>query len=196
MTPAEVAYRVARMLQAQAERSGVVGPADAPAPKLEASFNPWVQVPPNVDVTRYLAAADRIRDGSLDIFALRGVDLGQPPRWNRDPKTGIEAPLAFGKTLDYRNPEIVGDIKYLWEPNRHLHFVPLAQAYALSGNDKYFHELAEQLDSWLHACPHRLGPNWASSLEAAIRLINWSIVWQLIGGMKSRIFESARYREL
>jgi len=28
------------------------------------------------------------------------VDLGTPPRWNRDPKTGIEAPLEFGKTLD------------------------------------------------------------------------------------------------
>jgi hypothetical protein len=196
MTPTEVAYRVARMLQAQAERSWVFGPANAPAPKLEASFNPWVQLPPNVDVARYLAAADRIRDGSLDIFALRGVNLGEPPRWNRDPKTGIDAPLAFGKTLDYRNPDTVGDIKYLWEPNRHLHFVTLAQAYALSGEDKYFHELAEQLDGWLHACPHRLGPNWASSLEAAIRLINWSIAWQLVGGLRCRKFEISPYAEL
>ena len=196
MTPAEVAYRVLRALQAQAERSGVVGPADVPAPKLETSFNPWMALPPNVDVARYLAAADRIRDGSLDIFALRGVDLGEPPRWNRDPKTGIEAPLAFGKTLDYRNPDIVGDIKYLWEPNRHLHFVTLAQAYAMSGKDKYFHKLAEQLDSWLHCCPHRLGPNWASSLEAAIRLINWSIAWQLLGGVHCKKFETSHYAEL
>ncbi len=196
MTPAEVAYRVLRALQARVERSGVVGPVDAPAPKLEASFNPWVQVPPNVDVARYLAAADRIGEGSLDIFALRGVDLGQRPRWNRDPKTGIEAPLAFGKTLDCRDPDIVGDIKYLWEPNRHLHFVTLAQAYAMTGKDKYFHSLAEQLDSWLHCCPHRLGPNWASSMEAAIRLINWSIAWQLIGGAQSRIFAGSHYLEL
>jgi len=196
MTPAEVAYRVLRALQAQAERSGVVGAADVPAPKLEASFNPWVEIPPNVDVARYLAAADRIRDGSLDIFALRGVDLGQPPRWNRDPKTGIEAPLVFGKTLDYRNPDIVGDIKYLWEPNRHLHIVTLAQAYAMSGDDKYFHKLAEQLDSWLHCCPHRQGPNWASSLEAALRLINWSIAWQLVGGVHCKKFETSHYAEL
>jgi hypothetical protein len=192
MTPVEVAYRVLRALQAQAERSGVVGPADVPAPKLEASFNPWVQVPPNADLAPYLAAADRICDGSLDILALRGVDLGQPPRWNRDPKTGIEAPLAFGKTLDYRDSHIVGDIKYLWEPNRHLHFVTLAQAYALSGDAKYFQELAGQLDSWLLACPYGRGPNWASALEVAIRLINWSIAWQLAAAA----FDNPRHAEL
>ena len=53
----------------------------------------------------------------------------------------------------------------------------LAQAYAASGQAKYFHELAEQLDSWLVACPHRLGPNWTSALEAAVRLVNWSLAW-------------------
>ncbi len=196
MTPTEVAYRVLRALQAQAERCGLAGSAEVPAPKVEASFVAWVQVPRPVDATPYLAAAERIRGGSLDIFALRDVDLGQPPRWNRDPKTGIEAPLEFGKTLDYRDPDTVGDIKYLWEPNRHLHLVTLAQAYALSGDEKYFHTLAEHLDSWLHACPHGLGPNWASSLEAAIRLINWSIVWQLVGGAHSKTLASPRYREL
>src|ERR671935_55249 len=95
------------------------------------------------------------------------------PRWIRDPKTGIEAPLAYGKTLDYRNPDIVGDIKYLWEPNRHLHFATLAQAYALSGRRAYYDALAEQLDSWLIACPYGRGPNWSSALEASIRLANW-----------------------
>jgi hypothetical protein len=196
MTAAEVVYRVVRALQAQAERVGLLGTAHAPAPELELSFNPWVGIPSDVDASPYLAAAERIRDGRLDIFALRGVELGQPPRWNRDPKSGIQAPLAYGKTLDYRDPDLVGDIKYLWEPNRHLHFVTLAQAYAMSGDDKYFHDLAGQLDSWLHSCPHRLGPNWASSLEAAIRLINWSIAWQLIGGASSPIFKNGHFLEL
>lgn len=51
------------------------------------------------------AAAKRVAAGKLDVFALHGVELGAPPRWNRDPKTGVEAPpLTFGKLLDYRNP--------------------------------------------------------------------------------------------
>jgi hypothetical protein len=196
MTPAELAYRALRALQARAERFGALGTVRAPAPDLAQSSHPWVCVAPDAQTSRYLAAADRICDGELDIFALRGVDLGQPPRWNRDPKSGIQAPLTHGKTLNYRDPDLVGDIKYLWEPNRHLHLVTLAQAYAMSGAAKYFHQLAEQLDSWFLACPQGLGPNWASSLEAAIRLINWSIAWQLIGGASCRQFASPHYAGL
>jgi hypothetical protein len=192
MTPQEVLFRAARALRARAERFGSARAARVPAPDLAAAPRAWIGTPPDAHAARYLAAAERIRNGELDIFALRGVNLGQPPRWNRDPKTGIQAPLAYGKTLDYRDPDLVGDIKYLWEPNRHLHFVTLAQAYALSGQAKYFEELAEQLDSWLIACPNGLGPNWSSALEAAIRLINWSIAWQLT----PRAFENRRYAEL
>jgi len=196
MTPAEVAFRAVRALRARAERLGALGAVHVPAPELQPTFNPWICMPSGVNGAHVLAAADRIRNGALDIFALRGVDLGQPPRWNRDPKSGIEAPLVYGKTLDYRDPDVVGDIKYLWEPNRHLHLVTLAQAYAMSGAAKYFRELAEHLDSWFIACPSGLGPNWASALEAAIRLINWSIAWQLVGGAGCRQFESARYAGL
>jgi Heparinase II/III-like protein/Heparinase II/III N-terminus len=196
MTPGEVAFRVLRALQARAERAGLLGAGEAPAPDLRPAFKAWIRAPSGVNASPYLAAAERIRGGELDIFALSSVDLGHPPRWNRDPKSGIQAPLTHAKTLDYRDPDLVGDIKYLWEPNRHLHLVTLAQAYALGGEDKHFDELAEQLDSWFIACPSGLGPNWASSLEAGMRLISWSIAWQLIGGAGCRLFESARYAGL
>jgi hypothetical protein len=196
MTPGEVLFRAARLAQAQAERLRPAGASAVPAPDLAASFRPWLALPEGIDAARYIAAARRAGCGELDIFALRAVDHGQPPCWNRDPKTGIHAPLAYGKTLDYRNPDLVGDINYLWEPNRHHHFVTLAQAYALSGSRSYFHELAEQLDSWLIACPYPLGPNWASALEAAVRLINWSIAWQLIGGASCAGFRFSDYGDL
>ncbi len=62
---------------------------------------------------KYTAAADRILAGSFHVFALENAPLGFPPKWNTDPKTGTAAPLTFGKSLDYRNPRNVGDIKYL-----------------------------------------------------------------------------------
>ena len=34
----------------------------------------------------------------------------------------------------------------------------------------------------------RMGPNWSSSLEAGLRLINWSLAWQLLGGVDSALF--------
>ena len=103
MTPAEIGHRVARLVQARAERSGLIGVREVPRAYVDFVPHPWIHCSPGIDAAPYVAAADRIAEGWLDVFALRDVDLGSPPRWNRDPKTGIEAPLAFGKLLDYRD---------------------------------------------------------------------------------------------
>jgi hypothetical protein len=153
---------------------------------------PWIGAAPAIEPTPYVAAANRIAAGRFDVFALTDVDLGSPPAWNRDPKTGVQAPLSFGKLLDYRKSAVVGDIKYLWEPNRHLHLVTLAQAWALTRERRHFEVLREHLESWLAACPYRMGANWASSLEVGIRLVNWSIAWQLLGGAGSELFRDER----
>ena len=198
MTPMEVSHRLLRALSMRAERAGLLGSGAVPTPDLAPAPRPWVHATADVDAARYLAAADRIAAGKLDVFALRDVDLGSPPRWNRDPRTGVEAPLGFSKLLDYRNPRLVGDIKYLWELNRHLHLVTLAQAHALSRDARYFNVIRQHLESWFASCPYGRGPNWSSALEAAIRLINWSVTWQLLGAARSPLFEdaeSARFRE-
>jgi heparinase II/III-like protein len=181
MTPAEVANRMLRALQARAERSGLLAARSVPEPDLAVSSNPWHRCDPGIQPQLYVAAAERICSGLLDVFALRGAQMGSPPCWNRDPRTGIEAPLAFGKELDYRDINLVGDIKYLWEPNRHQHLVTLAQAFALTRSKKYFDAIEDHLDSWALACPFGYGPTWASALEAALRLISWAAAWQLVG---------------
>src|SRR5205807_1204744 len=53
---------------------------------------------------------------------------------------------------------------------------------------RYLRVLKEHLESWIRACPQGRGPNWCSALEAAIRLINWSIAWQLSGGAAAPFF--------
>ena len=110
------------------------------------------------------------------------VSLGSTPQWNRDPKTGVVAPLEFGPRMAIGDMARVGDIKYLWESSRHLWLVPLAQAHRASGDGRYLDALVRLLDSWIAQCPHPLGPHWSSSLEAGIRLVNWSATWHLLGG--------------
>jgi hypothetical protein len=197
MPPAEIRHRVLRALAMRAERWRLKGSDAVPPADLAHASRPWVHAPANLDVARYLVAAERIAAGRFDVFALHDAELGSPPRWNRDPKTGVEAPLSFGKLLDYRNPRRVGDIKYLWELNRHLHIVTLAQAYALSGDARYFGVIRRHLESWFDECPYGMGANWSSALELGIRLINWSVAWQLLGGAASPLFqdgEGARFR--
>ncbi|HEY7655482.1 MAG TPA: alginate lyase family protein [Burkholderiales bacterium] len=194
----EVRHRLRRALELHAERWGLRRPAAAPHPDLAHASRPWIHAAAKVEAAPYLGAADRVAAGRFDLYALRDVELGSPPRWNRDPRTGVDAPLTFGMLLDYRNPRLVGDIKYLWELNRHSHLVTLAQAHALSGNARYGGAIRAHLESWFAACPYPLGPNWSSALEAALRLINWSVAWQLLGGASSPLFEDAagaRFRQ-
>lgn len=197
MPAAEIGHRAWRALAMRVEQWGLLGSCTVPFPDLAHGCRSWINPPVKVDAARYLAAAERIAAGRFDLFALQDAALGSPPRWNGDPKTGIEAPLSFGKLLDYRDPRRVGDIKYVWELNRHLHIVTLAQAYALSGHARYFSILRRHLDSWFDECPYGKGPNWTSALELGIRLINWSVAWQLLGGASSPVFhdgEGARFR--
>lgn len=188
MSAGEMGYRGVKTVKAFAERAGI-GTAQHP-PLPTRAFPTFQLLPPLAlpDKALYLAAADRTLRGEFDVFAIRPAHLGFPPAWNTDPASGVTAPLSFGKQLDYRNPQQVGDIKYLWEPNRHLQLVTLAQAYALSDDVRYLHGIRTLLDSWFDQCPYLRGANWASSLELAIRLISWSLAWHTIGGVKSELF--------
>lgn len=199
MGPQEVLYRIRQFGQALAESRGV-GLARFPPHPTGTPGQPWTtDLPSQFGAHReeYIARGDRVLDGKFRVFALSEAELGFPPNWNRDPKTGVEAPLDFGKTMNYRNEAVVGDIKYLWEPNRHLELVALAQAWHLSGENRFLEGGKIFLDSWFDQSPYPLGVNWTSSLELAIRLINWSFAWHLFGGTSSGLFkeeEGERFR--
>lgn len=196
MSMPELLHRVREKCLVNLQRFGFLSAKITPAPDVSVKVAPWLEHGTVLAATCYVEEATRVLAGEVSVFALRPAYLGAIPLWNTDPKSGIHAPLSFGRSLDYRNAEVVGDIKYLWEPNRHLQWVALAQAYALSRERRFLDGFAEQLSSWLDQCPYPLGPNWTSSLELGIRLINWSIVWQLIGGERSELFEGRHGQEL
>ncbi|MEX2162794.1 MAG: alginate lyase family protein [Sulfuricaulis sp.] len=187
MSPSEIGYRIRVKCASLLQKMGIGTAGTVPQQILSKSVVDFIGSGHGSQTQPYIDAADKILQGKLRIFALKHV-FGHFPQWNQDPKTGTVAPLVFSKSLDYRNESLVGDIKYLWELNRHLHLVTLAQAYRLSKDQRYLDGLQSHLASWFDQCPYLRGPNWTSSLELAIRLINWSIAWQLIGGIDSLMF--------
>lgn len=188
MSGPEIGYRVRQRVRAGLEQLGLFdGPA--PQPQSRRSGRAWVDpLPVHFETERYRRAADEVLAGRWRIFAMRPARLGFPPQWNRDPKTGKVAPLSFGTSIDYRDDSLVGDIKYLWEPSRHAQLVTLAQAWRLSGEVRYAEGCRTLLDSWFEQCPYPLGVHWTSSLEHAVRLINWSFAWRLLGAEQSPLF--------
>ena len=184
----ELSHRGVQYLRTQVERTGL-GLAGTVAAGT-ARGKPWIDVwPERFAVEPYRDAADRILGGKFRLFAHREWALGFPPAWNRDPVSGTDAPLTFGKRLNYRDTAVVGDIKYLWEPNRHLELVTLAQAWRLTGETRFASGCRTLVDSWIQQCPYMMGPNWTSSLELALRLVNWSCAWHLLAADQAVLFQ-------
>ncbi|SFX68988.1 Heparinase II/III N-terminus [Janthinobacterium lividum] len=186
----EIAWRVQQLLQKKASKFGIGLLRSVPAPQLKRMGLPFLAGDGrDTDSAALRAAADAVLAGRWNVFALRGAELGFPPQWNRDPKTGTVAPLTLGKQIDYRSEKVVGDIKYLWEPNRHLELVALAQAWKVTGEQRYADGARTLLQSWFEQCPYPMGVHWTSSLELALRLLNWACAWELLGGLASPLFQ-------
>ena len=194
MSPAEIAHRVHENVQDRLDSRFRLDPA-VPQPSFSQSGHSLLAtVDDRIEASIYLEEADALLSGKMRVFAKD--DAPFPPIWNRDPKTGRDAPTSFGRGINYRHETVVGDIKYLWEPNRHQEMVTLAQAWRLSNDEKYLEAVGALISSWLDECPFPYGVNWTSSLELALRLVNWSMTWDLIGGLSSALFTSEEGLEL
>lgn len=187
----EVPYRAVSVLRGVAQSKGYFAADRVPPQASDAKVGrTWIAVPSEPSIAEDIrTAADKVLAGDLSVFGHAVPFHDGVPRWNADPVTGTEIGLDFGLSIDFRHVGAGVDIKFLWEVNRHLWWVPLAQQYALSGERRYLDGLRKLLASWLDACPYARGPNWSSPVEHGIRLINWSVIWHLVGGDASPMFD-------
>ena len=191
----EVFHRICDLLTAVIQSNGLALARFPEDFDYNVSAEAWIIGHGESVLSDYRVAAEQVIKGQFSVFSIENIDAGCTINWNKDYKSSVVAPLSFGKTLNYRDENLVGDIKYLWEPNRHLQLVCIAQAYVTTGQTQYLGVLRDQLNCWFEQCPYPFGVNWTSSLELGIRLINWSIIWQLIGKNASPIFDGNKGNE-
>jgi len=190
----EVPYRIGFLLRSHAQRLGLFTATEVPAQSIDATYGQgWCRVPDNAASADVALAAlvEKTLRGQLSVFGKPVATRDGVPDWNRDPGTGEPIEPTFGLFIDFRHLGEGIDIKFLWEVNRHCWWVPLAQRFALTGDERCLGHIGKLLDSWLSDCPYPNGANWSSPVEHGIRLVNWSIVWTLIGGAESRLFGGA-----
>lgn len=123
-----------------------------------------------------IAAADKLLQHKIKLFALDDVYLGRQINWNHEYKRNIDTPIKFSPWMDYRDTNSYGDFKYFWELARLQHLIPLAKAYYLTADARYAREVADELGSFVRQCPYLLGIHWVMPMEAAIRLVSLSWV--------------------
>jgi hypothetical protein len=160
-------------------RTAWIGPAPAVALQ-DAWLLPELPSDASVERTQLIDEAEQYLRGE---YRLLNIAFCQSkPDWHCDPHRGTRAPLSFAQDIDYRDPAVVGDIKTIWELNRHTHLTVLALAYAMTGDERYGRESAAQLQSWSDSNPIQRGVNWTSALELGVRLIAWVWIERLLRG--------------
>jgi len=121
--------------------------------------------------------AEKICRHRFDLLGYESLDYSMEIDWQSDVVHGKRGPRKPWFEVKYLDFEEVGDSKITWELNRHQHFVTLAKAYWLTGDDKFAQEIFAQWTHWHKKNPYPTGMNWASSLEVGFRSLSW--VWTI-----------------
>jgi hypothetical protein len=125
--------------------------------------------------------ADEICAHRFDLLGSGPTDLGPEIDWHADFKTGRRWPLRHSSLLPVSYGD-GSDIKVPWELSRSQHLPLLAAAYQHTGEARYLDEIGSQLTSWIAANPVELGPNWACTMDVAIRAANWVAALAICAG--------------
>jgi hypothetical protein len=76
----------------------------------------------------------------------------------------------------------VEDVKLIWEPARFGWVYPLGRAYRLSGDERCPGAFWRFFETFDHANPPNLGPNWTSAQEVALRLLAFTFAAAVFAG--------------
>ena len=142
---------------------------------------------------RCVEEADRLVNHQFHLLGLE-VKLPDPISWNRNPQTGKDYPKDHHSTIDTMDPAGYGDVKYVWELNRHQFFIEVAKAYFLTGEEKYATKIWDWFSSWVEDNPYKLGINNTSVLEHSIRIYAW--IWAYFFTKESSVWTIERRESL
>jgi hypothetical protein len=129
-----------------------------------------------------LIEAESYLRNEWQFFGLNGTKE-YPLNWHMDPISGKVAPFhTLGLDINHRDEHLVGDVKVIWEKNRHHHLTCLALAYRITLDERFAAAVVAQILDWITQNPYLMGINWTHPLEHAIRLVAWVWCERLIRG--------------
>lgn len=124
-----------------------------------------------------IKASENILNHKFNLLGSGEVYLGGKIDWHLDFKVNHHWPLIHPRGIDIFDLNSASDVKIPWELSRCHQFIILGKAYLLSKDEKYVKEFMNQIESWITQNPYRLGINWLSTMDVAIRACNWILGW-------------------
>jgi hypothetical protein len=127
------------------------------------------------ELRRARALAEKAARGQIAFFG-REFSLGPEIDWHADPVSGAPWPRAYHRDIPVHGGNVgFGDVKDVWELNRHQFFVDLAKIAFLDRSAQHAGVVHRLLGHWMAAVPYATGVPWACALEPAFRA--WSWMW-------------------
>ncbi len=143
-------------------------------------------------VAEIIKAADAICRHEFALFGMV-ARYGDRVQWQADPVSGKVWPADFHtRVCIFDGNSGNGDVKYVWELNRHQFLPVLGKAYRLTGDERYASTGLALIDSWIGANPCNIGINWTSALEVAVRSLSWCWACALFEGAETLTVERRR----
>ena len=134
------------------------------------------------EAARVQAVAEDVIRGRIRLFGEpRQLDPG-PPDWHLDWTSGGKFPVAFYRASAIHRLDGVLEGRAVWETNRQQYLVTLAQAYSITGEERFAQRAVSDMVDWIAANPPFMGINWSEPLECAFRCLSWLWTLRLLSG--------------
>jgi hypothetical protein len=133
---------------------------------------------------RSRATADEVARGEIGFFGRR-FSFGPVIDWHADPVSGAVWPRSYHRDVPVHGGNVgFGDVKDVWEVNRHQFFIDLAKVAFLDRSVVHADALHRLLRHWMANVPYGTGAAWACALEPAFRAWSWLWAYHLVRDAK------------
>ncbi len=130
---------------------------------------------------RIIKCADSILEGNVYYYSYHKIYIGDKPDWFLNPfnnKKFNGFKKHWSELNDFNSD--IGDIKNFWEVSRFNWVGALAQAYAVTLDEKYLQRINSWVSDWSKRNQPNTGPNWKCGQEASIRVLNLILAQEIL----------------
>lgn len=129
-------------------------------------------------VPTLLEAADKLLRHQFLLFSKHNIQAAPSIAWNVNyaQEGAPSSPIWESGKLYSRSQllaETQADIHFVWDFNRHQHFLDLGKAYWCTGDHEFVREFITEISGWIEQNPYQRSVNWVEPYEIALRGMFW-----------------------